>query len=109
MTRKKTVVEFTAEFDEEFPMQPEDMWLPWQQFTRDFWSIDLPFDMDLEYLCEKEKTQMLDFRPYMISNPFTVFTTDYLDKCIDIFRKMHLRHIAVIHPRNGSLQGIITR
>jgi len=48
-------------------------------------------------------------RPYMIENPFTVFTTDYLQKCVDMFRKMHLRHLLVVHPANGQLRGIITR
>jgi len=52
---------------------------------------------------------MIDFRPYMIENPFTVFTTDQIQKCLDVFRKMHLRHLLVVHPANCSLKGIITR
>ena len=85
------------------------MQIPWQEFTRDFWSNDLPFDSELQRLCDLNPKKKLDFRPYMIPNPYTVFTTDYIEKCVEIFRKMHLRHLAVIHPGNGALRGIITR
>jgi CBS domain-containing protein len=53
--------------------------------------------------------RLVDFRPYMISNPFTVTTTDNLEKCVAIFRFMHLRHLPVLHPGTGKLRGIITR
>ena len=51
----------------------------------------------------------IDFRPYMIENPYSVFTTDQIIKCLEIFRKMHLRHLVVIHPDQGDVRGIITR
>jgi len=90
-------------------MQPEDMILPWQAFTRDFWSVDLPFSMEIKGIISSHKNKSIDFRPYMIKSPFTVFTTDNLPKVLDIFRKMHCRTLPVIHPRDGSLQGVITR
>ena len=38
--RKETVLSFTAEFDDEYSQTPEDLLVPWQEFTRDFWSKD---------------------------------------------------------------------
>jgi predicted transcriptional regulator len=51
----------------------------------------------------------IDFRPYMNDNPMTVNLGDSIHKCTDVFRKMHLRHLCVIHPIGGKLEGIITR
>jgi len=53
--------------------------------------------------------QYLDFRPYMIDNPYKVVTNDYLNKVVDVFRKMDLRHLLVVNPDNGKLKGVITR
>ena len=53
--------------------------------------------------------EQIDFRPYMIENPITVFTVDQLQKCVDLFRKMHVRHMLVLHPRSSKLVGMITR
>ena len=84
--------------------------LPWQKFTRDFWSVDLEVDDDLRAIINGGNLdQKVDFRPYLIENPVTVFTTDPLAKCVDFFRKMHLRHMVVIERKNGMLAGIITR
>ena len=109
MDRKGTYINFTGEFDDEFPNTPEEEILPWQAFCRDFWSKDLVFDGALAIQCEENQDKKIDMRPYMIYNPYTIFTTDRLDKCVEVFRKMHLRHLPVIHPGNGSLKGIITR
>ena len=51
----------------------------------------------------------LDFRPYMILNPVTVFTTDSIINCVQLFRSMALRHLLVIHPSDAKLRGVITR
>jgi CBS domain-containing protein len=83
--------------------------LPWQYFTRDFWSNDLPVDNLIENVLQLNKNEMLDLRPYIIENPITVFVNDPLIKLVDLFRKMHLRHMIVINPSNGKLCGIITR
>lgn len=55
------------------------------------------------------RNDKIDFRPYIIENPITVFINDPLMKLVDLFRKMHLRHMVVIDPKNGKLSGIITR
>lgn len=87
----------------------QDMILPWQYFTRDFWSVDLKVDEDVLSILRQHKTEKIDFRPYIIENPITVFINDPLFKLVDLFRKMHLRHMIVIDPKNGKLNGIITR
>ena len=45
----------------------------------------------------------------MNDDPFFVVTTDRLPKCAALFREMHLRHLVVLDPTTGTLEGIITR
>ena len=45
----------------------------------------------------------------MILNPVTVFTTDSIINCVQLFRSMSLRHLLVIHPSDAKLRGVITR
>ena len=42
-------------------------------------------------LYEKNMNKVVDLRPYMIARPVTVFENDGLQKCLDLFRIMHLR------------------
>lgn len=100
---------FTGEFDTEFPMMNPAYNLSYCKFRRDFESKDLQFDDECKKICQEKKTRLIDFRPYMIENPFTVCTTDTLPKIVDIFRNQHLRHLPVVHPGTGALKGIITR
>ena len=72
-------------------------------------SIDLTFTQKDAEDYEMFKDALIDFRPYIIENPYTVVTTDYLQKCLDLFRKMHLRHLIVLHPADGQIKGILTR
>ena len=69
----------------------------------------MPVDKDVINMLKLNKDELIDFRPYIIENPITVFINDPLMKLVDLFRKMHLRHMIVIDPRNGKLVGIITR
>lgn len=96
------------EFDV-YPMMSEENLLPWQMFTRDFHSRDLPFDQVVKNIINDYPDELLDFRPYMIENPITVSTNDYFQKCCDQFRLMHLRSLIVIDPLDAKLKGIITR
>lgn len=107
--RKDTMVKFTQHNDPDFPDMGEEYLVPWQLFVRDFESEDLPVTDELLKLCDDKPHRMIDFRPYMIANPFTVNTTDTISKCVSIFRYMHLRHLPVVHPGSGELKGIITR
>lgn len=69
----------------------------------------MPFDDETKEICRENLKEMVDLRPYMQTGPHMVFTTDHLQKCVDIFRKMHLRHLLVVHPSDGKMKGIITR
>lgn len=83
--------------------------LHWNKFCRDFWSNDMEVTDEHKSICKYNLNAMIDLRPYLIENPMMVMTTDYLSKCVDYMRKFHMRHIPVLHPSNGKLQGIITR
>mmetsp|Transcript_6445 Transcript_6445/g.10941 ORF Transcript_6445/g.10941 Transcript_6445/m.10941 type:complete len:224 (-) Transcript_6445:51-722(-) len=76
---------------EKFPETPDSKILPWQLFTRDFWSNDLKMDDKVETICKVYKSELIDLRPYIIENPVMVYSTDYISKCLDYFRKMHVR------------------
>jgi hypothetical protein len=82
MERKKTIFDFTGEYDKEFPPLEAEYIVPWQKFVRDFESKDMKFTEDLKTLCENKTQRLMDFRPYMIPNPYTVATTDPLEKCV---------------------------
>ena len=88
---------------------PKENILPWQYFTRPFLSIDKQLDDNIKKIMEENQSELIDFRPYMNDNPMTVNIADSIHKCADVFRKMHLRHLCVIHPIGGKLEGIITR
>ena len=45
----------------------------------------------------------------MIEEPYIVYTTDKLPKCLDLFRHMHLRALPVIDPNDGSCVAVLTR
>jgi len=83
--------------------------MPWKNFCRDFWSKDLKVTREMKAVCEYYENYLVDFRPYLIESPITVFTTDSLKNCVELMRNMYLRHIIVISPVDGTLQGIITR
>lgn len=108
--KKKTFTEYSNQEDaEKYPATPTHLVLPWQRFCRDFWSKDLEVTRELKALGEYYENYLIDFRPYLIESPVTVFTTDPLRNCVELMRNIYLRHIIVISPVDGSLQGIITR
>lgn len=45
----------------------------------------------------------------MIEKPHSVHETDRIDKVVEIFRLMNLRHLMVVTESDNSLIGIITR
>ena len=69
----------------------------------------MPVNGEIKEVLRLNKAEKIDFRPYIIENPITVFLNDPLYKLVDLFRKMHLRHMIVIDPNNGKLCGLITR
>lgn len=60
-------------------------------------------------ICVDNKDKLIDLRPYMIEELYTVGLKDKLPKVLDIFRKMHLRQLPVINVKTGKAEGIITR
>lgn len=83
--------------------------LPWQCFTRDFEGIDLKINSEISHLCETHLEKLVDLRPYMIENPETCTKFDFLPKILSRFRNQHLRHLIVVNPTTGWLEGMITR
>jgi len=45
----------------------------------------------------------------MVPRPYTIFENDSIQKSLDLFRLMNLRHLPVLAEDDGSLVGIITR
>ena len=79
-------------------------------FTVGFLGLDQKVDDNIKEIMNNNLKQKIDFRPYTNDNPMTVFETDALLKCCELFRKMHLRHLIVISSdNNGEVIGIITR
>lgn len=102
--RTETVAKYTDQYDvDEFSKTKEEDILHWTEFTRDFESKDIEFDEKYQSICAANREKSIDFRPYSIQNPFVVMTTDLIGKACELFRKMHLRQLIVVHPSNGSL------
>lgn len=60
--------------------------------------------------CDANPEKLIDLRPYAQLRPYTVFQKDNLQKVVDLFRMMNLRHLPVLDERRGAaLVGIITR
>ena len=92
---------FASYFDIKlYPPTPDEKILHWTNFTRDFWSKDLPVLDEHKQICDYNQSAMIDLRPYLIENPMMVMTTDYIGKCVDYM---------VLHPADGKIKGIITR
>ena len=72
-------------------------------------SLDLPMTPEIRQICEAHSDSMIDLRPYMIENPEKCQRYDFLPKVLARFRHMHLRHLCVVNPNDGSLDGVITR
>lgn len=56
-----------------------------------------------------EDFQTIDLKPIMTVRPHTVFEEDSIQKCLDVFRLMNLRHLPVLEEGTGVVKGIITR
>ncbi len=57
----------------------------------------------------ENKDKLIDLRPYMISELYTVDIKDKFPKVLQMFRFMHLRHLPVVDKETGEIKGIITR
>ena len=92
-----------------FPESTGAAILPWTDFTRDFMSLDIAMTPATKQICEDHLDMLIDLRPYMIENPEKCTRYDFLPKILARFRHMHLRHLCVTNPTDGTLEGVITR
>jgi CBS domain-containing protein len=95
------------DLDEDIYPMSEAM-ITWEHLNVDFKSSTKEYK-DIIHSCEQNTCRMIDLRPYMIEEVYTVSTKDKLGKILTLFRYMHLRHLPVVHERTGKLEGIITR
>ena len=85
------------------------MAIPWTEFTEDF-HMSVPEFETVREKAEETPDKVIDLRPYLEQRPFTVFQKDKLQKVVNLFRMMNLRHLPVLDESRGSaLTGIITR
>ena len=82
--------------------------LHWTHFNSDMTASDLSYESITE-IANSNKTKRIDLRHYMIESPYVCFTTDKVQKILDIFRFMQLRQMCVINPVDGKLKGVISR
>lgn len=86
-----------------------DSQIPWEEFTEDF-HMSTPDFSTVKAICDDNADKVVDLRPYSELRPYTVFQKDSLQKVVNLFRSMNLRHLPVLDERRGSaLTGIITR
>lgn len=104
--KKNLVIQDYYEYDS-FPKSRNI--LDWNFFVRDFLSKDLGVTQKLKEQCYKDATKMIDLRPYMIENPETITKFDFLPKIHRRFTQLHLRHLTVVNPVTGKLEGMVTR
>lgn len=78
--------------------------LTWKHFTNRKGTMKT---QELKGICEANFNRFIDLAPYMIDGPHVVQAKDYLQRVLDLFRHMQLRHLPVM--RDGQLVGIITR
>ena len=103
-------IEELADFDPADLAEPGERGLDWSDFNVDFHSSTPSIDSkEFERVAAAHPTKLLDLRPYMIPRPFTAFENDSIQKCLDLFRLMNLRHLPVLAEEDGSLVGMITR
>ena len=63
----------------------------------------------MKQIVEKYAEKVVDLRPFMVPRPYTIYENDSIQKSLDLFRLMNLRHLPVLVEEDGSLAGIITR
>ena len=98
---------FTGEKDMDHVPQTSRI-IDWWLFNSDMYSSDRKVS-GVEEIFQANLTKQVDLLPYMIEEPYIVYTTDKLPKCLDLFRHMHLRALPVIDPNDGSCVAVMTR
>lgn len=53
--------------------------------------------------------KLIDLRPYMIESPYVIYTTDPLNKALEMFRTLFLRSLPVVNPKDNKLVAVMSR
>ena len=96
------------EDDSEEPASNDNTTIDWSAFNVNFHS-SVPNIHQFDKVLKENGSRSIDLRPYMIPRPLTVFENDGIQKCLDVFRLMNLRHLPVICEDDGTIVGMITR
>ena len=83
--------------------------IDWKEFNVDIYSTEYTGKKVLTEVVQIYPEEQVDLRPYIIENPLTINIYVKFERILDLFRTMHLRHLPVVNPADGSIQGIITR
>lgn len=83
--------------------------VPYTEFTVSYEGLERQTTQKIKEQCQQDQNKMVDLRPYMIENPETCNRFDYLPKILRRFLHMHLRHLIVVNPVTGLMEGMITR
>ena len=67
-----------------------DIVLDWRYFNTDLHGNERDWE-DIKFMAFENADESLDLRPYLITCPFICFSTDKMQKCLDIFRHNSLR------------------
>jgi CBS domain-containing protein len=82
--------------------------LHWSYFNTSMYTKDRKW-AEVALLAEHYKHKQIDLRPYMIEEPYSVSTTDRLEKVLELFRHFHLRALPVVDPHDGTPVAMFTR
>lgn len=82
--------------------------LSWRDFNCNFHSSIKPLKL-IEEICQNNLEKEIDLRPYMIEKPYFVYESDRIQKIVEVFRLMNLRHLPVLSEADNTVVGIITR
>ena len=108
MRRVSRLERNASEYDiQGLPMEQSAV-LNWTHFNSDMVASELNYE-SVAAIVNSNKSKRVDLRHYMIESPYVCFTTDKVQKILDIFRFMQLRQMCVINPIDGKLKGVISR
>lgn len=86
------------ETDGGFPSTPIEKRMAFENFRSNLNQDEPDCEHVLDNVVDQYLDEMIDLRPYIWEHPFTVYTFDNFEKCLDIFRKNSLKHLYVLTP-----------
>lgn len=107
MAMDPTMAKYTGEKDDDLLPVTNNI-LPWKFFNTNMESTQRTYE-EVASICDEYPNKLVDLRPYMIEEPWTINMTDKLPKVLDLFRHFHIRALPVIDPNTGLPVAVITR